>query len=759
MTNNFKILGDFDMGQTIEDLIETIEEKIFAKQFGYIYLDGRKVLETLLSDDEDEILNVQIKNFVDRNIVPSNVRNSLYYIKEKGNIDAHGEKRNEKQFSIEKDLVASIEFLKNVFSVVKFFVSKKYKEEWKNVSNNEYEFKSGIYLDQHIGKVREIDSVKVDAIDMSTQMKGIYQLITGDFNFMIPTYQREYSWKQENVEALLSDIWDRKNDKKRHYFGALAISVDEEHKMIRLIDGQQRITTSLIFIRAVIDIYGKRNKVLPEEIEKIKGNLTSKYLNKVNGTNNSLDFVQRILVWGGKINEKNEAFAKSCAKINYDLIYKYMDSMEDTSVIDEYLTTFIHHFVVTELKFNNDIDNEIQIFENLNSKGLELSQFDLIKNYIFKMVDSKLLIASEDKVNQLINSMFVTPSSNAFGNRAHIKHLSNFFEFYNRIQYKIKEDRVLTDKGKVHKIFSKIWPGTSNKFETIQSLEESLEDAAKMFAIYCEIKSRSYSNPISPLFDFRVHLENLSVKDTHVPLLIFLMFKNIEWDGIKIKRVLDAPFLKRFIGEIDKYISRLIIVANKGQSLSSVFDQAINRNSQDSFNLFVAKIKTPGTQMSIPTYEEFIWQLENKNDWQKDYALSVIRTLEYKNQNFESGRYMIHKNPSLEHIFPQTVRKGSAWWPENEGADSFNRLKDSHINMLGNYIVLSFSLNAKAKNSPYITKLTSYKKDPDNLLIKGSNDKLMSLLSKEEFTFSDIKQRTKQLANMIAPLYKMEFEK
>jgi hypothetical protein len=71
--------------------------------------------------------------------------------------------------------------------------------------------------------------------------------------------------------------------------------------------------------------------------------------------------------------DNSEEFKESTAKKNYDLIYKFFNGKK-INEIEELLTTFVHYFVISELNIKNNIENEIQIFENLNSKGLELSQ-------------------------------------------------------------------------------------------------------------------------------------------------------------------------------------------------------------------------------------------------------------------------------------------------------------------------------------------------------------------------------------------------
>lgn len=764
MTNNFRILTEFETGKhhkMIAETIEKIEKMIISGSFEYVFIEARKILESLFMNIETykEIPNLHevVIDYTKMNIVPSKVKNALFFIKEKGNEDAHAVKMQDRPYMLKKDLITSIELLKMIFVAIKFFTIKN-NENYSIDIENDYEFDSNLYLTKTNFNEIVDKNIQAETEALESRTRGIFELINSEFKFLIPTYQRTYSWTSEQVNVFLQDIKDRTKDKQTHYMGALALAVDNENKLFRLIDGQQRITTSLLIIKAIIEYFESNKLVLkmPEELLKMKNNLANKYVNN-SGEYQELNHVKKLLsdFPGSDINFKN-----SNAYKNYSQIKDFLKHMS-ASEVDEFYTTFVYYFVVAELRFKNDLGSEIQIFENLNSKGLELSQWDLIKNYIYKHVDINLLIKSEKNIEHLLNELFVIPAGIAFKDSKYDE-LSQFFTYYSRIKHKILSNRALDDKGKIHKVFASIWPGNKVNFASTQELRSGLLEISKYFSIYSELVTDKYNSPDSPLFALRLPISNSSVKTAHLPLMMHIIFQNGVWEDFKMTKLKNKDIIFTISDDIDKYLTRLIVVSNKGQSLPMLFDSVIADSPEQSHVLLKEEIRIPGRQSTLPSYKDFLKELKEKNDWQKEYAIAVLRRLEETQKINNSAWHKILIKPTLEHIFPQKPKDDSSWvLNANLGGERFKIRHANHINMLGNYLILSNSLNSKAKNYDYEKKKEEYKNDDELKIINGGfqDSKLMNLLTMNNFDFEDIKERTIQLAELIAPLYKLSFEK
>ena len=761
MTTNFKLLADYTIKKNHTEIfnkIETIESKIIRGDFEYIFMEGRKILELLMLNYYEEYKNLEevLQDFSRMNLLPSNVKNALFQIKAKGNESVHISQQN-KEYVFKADIFSSVELLKHLFALTKYFVSREYGMDF---DKSQYHFDSSFYLGKIENEYQTTMEVAPNTETLESRLKGIFELISSDYNFLIPTYQRNYTWTPENVEIFLQDIVDRSNDKQIHYMGSLAIAVDVENKLLRLIDGQQRITTSLILLKVIHERYSE-SKVLkvPVELEKLNKVIEKKYRNNT-GQYGDLNYVKNVL--SGNITT-DKTFLNSSAYINYQTIKKFIKQLLH-SELDQFYTTFVYQFVISELRFKNELGQEIQIFENLNSKGMELSQWDLIKNYIYKKVHLDLLIEKDLEIEQMIKRLFIIKSSYSFGQKNNYKYLSEFFVFYSRIKSMTIFNKKLNDKGKVHKIFAKMWPMDNiDKFTTIPDLRKSLVDISRYFDIYCQLQSKEYLNPSSPLFFMRLHLENLSVKNAHFGLIIQLIHEIAIWDDHKLDHIdiKGIDEINVFVSDIDKYITRLIVSNNTGQSLPQFFDSFISIDIKTSHALFLAGISKTGLGTSLVPWKTFNKDLHNKNDWQSAYALSVLRTFVWDQNSKISKRYQITLKPSLEHIFPQKPNLDSEWFKgEMTSISRYKEKHESRINKLGNYLILSQSMNSKASNKPFLEKLVLYKKLSDDKLFKGTDgSELMDLQIKNSFTLEDINERTKQLAALIAPLYKLSNEK
>jgi len=763
MTSNFKILLDYPVGDRNDEVIQIIkkiESNIKKNDLGNIYIEGRKILEIILSDHykDAETLNDQIQDYIRQHSVPSKVKNALFGIKQKGNDEVHSIKLSDKPYHIEKDIFSIIEFLKQIFIVIKYFSLLNLEGGLLKEYENEYKFNADVYFQKHMKLENMEEDLKPETQALETKLKGIFELIASDFSFLIPTYQREYTWTTNNIDIFLEDIKDRSKDKQVHYMGSLAISIDEDHKILRLIDGQQRITTSLLLIKVFYDRYLKLKQLeVPTELEKISNNISKKYINQA-GEYGELNYVKKIL---SNNMTSNKNFIASTAYKNYIRIKEYIDQLSSDE-FEEFYTTFVYYFVIAELRFKNNLGQEIQIFENLNSKGTELSQWDLIKNYIYKNIELSFLVKNEQEIEKELNKLFVLEASASFG-KDKIKKLSEFFIVDSRIKHKLLHGSVLSDKGKIHKIFAKIWPNHNTKFDNLIDLEESLIQSSKYFKIYTELKIKKYNNPSSALFKLRLHLENTSIKDTHYPLIINAIYNSVEWEDLEIKKIKkeNEEALFKLLSDIDKYITRLLVVNNIGQSLSQMFDSFIDNDIEKSHKLFLMKINEKGAAYSIPSLSNFKKAITEKYDWQKDYALSVLRTIENKfAMNKErSNKYEITLNPTLEHIFPRKPKiPKSEWFAQEQLSEGRFKLKhDIKVNKIGNYLILSLKINAKLSNGDFSKKKDFYKNNTSILFI-GKPNVLLDLSIKDTFTFEDIDERTKQIANIATPLYKLSNE-
>lgn len=764
MTKNFQILEEYEFLKNqneIKEKIKKIETAAKTKNVDdSLFTMTRRILEDILryeTKDDFSNLNTMLKNYIDSSsTVPSKIKDSMYTIKQWGNEAAHALKINDKPFHIEKDFYSVIELLKNLQIIFKYICRQKNNDYIDEIDEIKFEasfYENKVQSQQNIS----IQDVAVESASVISRTKGIFELISQKEAFMVPSYQRSYSWKEENVLMLLQDLSERMKDKKEHYLGSLAIANDSENSILRLIDGQQRITTSLLLINAFINRFKQLEKKLPDELLNL--DIKYKYKNKTSyGDIKEIKTILHNFSVQPTSQEKESVTWK-----NYLLIQEFLSKETNDENIDEYLQTFIHKFVITELSFKNDLSNEIQVFENLNSKGLELSSWDLIKNYIFKNIEINVLLQHEQEIEGTLVRLFVQKINIAFGeadNERNDKVLSTFFQHYAQI-ISMKDSSyktTLSDKGKAYRLFANSWPKSKSPINSMAAFKEQLLDIARYFEIYLQV-TKKFTDQHSPFFQDRITLHNTSEHGVKNAFLMHTIYENAEWekDSHEIVSVKNKNKISQLMEEIEKYITRLFSVNNKKQSLTTFFDSLMRGDINDSIAIFHNKILENGSSL-MPSITDFKDEISNGNMWPESLAKGIIHRLEF--EEFGDRHWFIIK-PSLEHIFPQNPPTESAWINGKKLTTNLKQEISNYVNMFGNYAIISQSLNSKVGNKGFAFKKEKYlEKDAQCVLLTGKfkQKNIVNIFEKEEWTFKDIKQRSKDLAEVIVNWYKFPWE-
>lgn len=269
--------------------------------------------------------------------------------------------------------------------------------------------------------------------NINVNKQNVLQLLTSgqEIPFVIPEYQRPYSWSDDEIITLFEDLWDfsierTHNDGAKSYFLGCIVSYEEDGKR-QIIDGQQRITSLFLLLRAVFSMLEQEeNKT--EEVEnfirKIKPALWKE--NEMTGKEdrNQILLKSEVVTDSGNmilrnILETGEADPK--AKDNYSKNFnKFKELYVNKS---QSSPNQIYHFVLALLNYSillpitaDDQETALTIFNTLNNRGLPLSDADIFKSYIYKKLDDKgkstfitkwkKLESDSEKANESIQSLF-----------------------------------------------------------------------------------------------------------------------------------------------------------------------------------------------------------------------------------------------------------------------------------------------------------------------------------------------------------------
>lgn len=240
--------------------------------------------------------------------------------------------------------------------------------------------------------------------------------------YHIPDYQREYSWEANELSDFWDDLVSTKDDPEKadHFFGQIVIHNDQNAKYI--IDGQQRTTTSVIFLRALQSFYkGILNETDNSEAEETSSDITSQFIGRYNSRGNKLHLILNApdaeyfrkniqLGFPGKNKESKKSHERMRKAFFFftDKIQQAIDALgtyapeEIVECLDEYFNAFTQQFNVLYMEATK-LEEAFVIFETLNARGRDLETSDLLKNYIFS--HSRDIESSQEKWNSMISSL------------------------------------------------------------------------------------------------------------------------------------------------------------------------------------------------------------------------------------------------------------------------------------------------------------------------------------------------------------------
>lgn len=239
-------------------------------------------------------------------------------------------------------------------------------------------------------------------------MNGIQNTSTNNFStiignnkkFMVPKFQRDYSWALEQWDDLWQDVETMINEKDDHYMGYLVLQTDDDKNYL-IIDGQQRFTTVTILILAAIKCikdFVERGIDVEDNQQRIdslvhnyigkKDSVTLVYDNVLVLNRNNDGYFRDYIVKLGDLRVRNlknsEKLMKRCFEFfEQKLTGKYSSGKEYA----RYIQTVVDNLYFTQIVVNDEM-NAFRVFETLNTRGVQLSSSDLLKNYLFSLVDN-----------------------------------------------------------------------------------------------------------------------------------------------------------------------------------------------------------------------------------------------------------------------------------------------------------------------------------------------------------------------------------
>ena len=501
-------------------------------------------------------------------------------------------------------------------------------------------------------------------------------LATNETTFAIPVYQRNYDWSLTQCKQLLHDIIETgKNDKiNAHFIGSIVYVHDDVYTAsglteLTIIDGQQRLTTiTLIYIALYRLAQQLDNQMLVNRIHKtylINEFAPEAEKLKLKPTENNKEALGHILN-----SEEGEEFK------GYSKIIENFNFFKNSITADNYETIQrgLSKLIFIDIALDRQRDNPQRIFESLNSTGLELSQADLIRNYI-------LMGLSRTNQEKIYKSFWEIIEKNAKDETHNQTRVSDFIRDF--LTLKNKE---IPNKSNVYVTFKENYPTA-----TADVLEENLSEIKSL--------SKFYNKLVNPKNEedkaIRQQLEFINKLEVNVAFP-FLMKVYEDYSN----EVIDKQTFISVLALIQSFTFRRFIVGLPTNALNKIFMSLYDKVEQDNYLFSIQKslLLRSGVQR-FPRNTETINALKEKDVYNiksKNRTYLLERLENY--QNNEPVAIEGNTDITIEHIFPQNP---DPKWKLELGNEEYNYIKENYLNTIGN---LTLSGNNGKLGNKYFTE-------------------------------------------------------
>ncbi|GAA9871626.1 DUF262 and DUF1524 domain-containing protein [Helicobacter pylori] len=517
--------------------------------------------------------------------------------------------------------------------------------------------------------------------------------------FVIPIYQRLYSWKKEQCEQLWDDIIKiGGNDKANgHFIGSILYVLDGNtpSSPLLIIDGQQRLTTiTLLFIAL-------RNHLSDE----VKRKEIESYL--INSNKDGDKKFRLILSESDKdtllslIDKNKRKPSEPSVKIveNFELFKKWIS--ENTDKL-ETIFKGLEKLMIVEIALEKGKDDPQLIFESMNSKGIELAQTDLIRNYIVMETEIEKQEGFYNKYWRAMEEEF--------------KQNEKWFDRFVRHYLTIKT-REIPNINKVYVALKDY-----RQKERI-GIEDLLKDLQKYCGYFCQIAFKKEANKdLNKALGFLVDLE----MDVVYPLLLEL-YSDYS-DGVLSKQ----DFIP-IIALTESYLVRRAVCGLGANSLNKVFPSFTKHiQKNEYFESLKAHFGSLTNNQRFPDDDEF-----------KNLFITIdfykFKKREYffeRLENFDRKERVYTREYTTEHIMPQKLTEE---WEKVLGQDH-ERIHTQYLHTIGNLTLTGY-------NQEYSNNSFQEKRDMENGFKQSPLKLNQSLKDLESFGEKEIEKRANDLAD------------
>ena len=519
---------------------------------------------------------------------------------------------------------------------------------------------------------------------MTPSKSTINQLFNGTRVFKIPFYQRSYVWDEPQWSRFVADMVSVGHQAKDYFLGAIILkqvstnmALGGDYKIV--IDGQQRLTTIAVFLKVLYLKLGNnawfaRKFILPDDTLAIQHSHIDR---------DDFEKVMRLENYVEKVEGSG----------NIVKAYNYFSENVDPAALN--MDRFSNNVQVIDIVID-DKDDEQQIFDTINSLGVDLTTAELLKNHLFTEESfeqyKQLWVPAFEKDEERI-AFWSAPLLKGRTQRKNVEAFLNAF-----LQIKVHEPgRPISAEEKLEyakasalfynykKFISTYYPGA--EFSFIRELTEYAEIYAKIFTPDVAERSLS-SHPGINRINFLIYVSDGT---TMMPFVMYV-----------VKHVSDEQEQVKIFDYLESYFVRRLICKKSTKSYSDLFSENLiyaNVNTAQDFIDYINS-KDETNALAMPNNRDVLSAFRNIE--QPNYrGLQILYLLEsrMRSNHLYTTQLLKYNAYTLEHLMPQKWDK----WPLPENVTASDRIHK--IKTVGNFTMLTQSLNSKISNNIWSIKL------------------------------------------------------
>ena len=538
----------------------------------------------------------------------------------------------------------------------------------------------------------------------------------------VPFFQRQYVWNDELWSRFIEDMEFVAITDRPHFLGAIILKAGRKKlpgekfsKCFTVVDGQQRLTTFVLFMKVLAlkkhepTTFDMQFRIMGKDIALLHGKNDAEAFNKAVSTT-TLDKI-----------ENPEPRSRILDAYNY-----FIDNI-DASKLD--IMTIIANAQFVRITLDEDEDEQ-QIFDAINSLGVRLTTAELLKNYFYSRED-----ISAYNSNWAVVFDNDPESRTYWGQEFEVGRLTRslidiFFDAYFQIfiqnpAFKVSaEDKIaygrLDRLALSYQDFIKKYCSGNKKI----ILDHMSEYACRFRDIFDPDVLNRQINKESYLQRINVVIFGLK-NTTIIPYILYVSMNASEEEFNRILLILES------------YIMRRIVVRATTKNYNNLFESLILNGIKDSDSLLEALMRNGDRTTYVPS-DEALLEGFNNSHLTNLQAKGIVYFIEAYLRSPKNALAMLgFSQYSLEHLMP---RKWRNHWAPCDTAE-LARIRDNKLATLGNFAIITQSLNTSISDSSWIIKKTGNKNNPGLDQCAAGLVTMENVLSEEEWNESKIEAR------------------